>query len=266
MHGPLPETLPVATDASEHDRRSIFGIGFSTWDMTRLVDTVVNEPPPAGSGLRLLVTANLDHIVQLTGNDRFRQAYANAWLAVVDGTPVWIYARLRGLSVPQRLTGADLFPAILRQLRPGTHRIALLCATETTAVALRQKLEALGFDDHLVLVAPLGFEHDTDFGRRLIETLRQQRTTHLFFGIGAPKSEIWMNEHRHQLPDGYGFGFGAALDFYAGTKKRAPRVLSRIGAEFLWRVASEPRRLAKRYFVSSWVFLWAIVLDLTGRT
>jgi N-acetylglucosaminyldiphosphoundecaprenol N-acetyl-beta-D-mannosaminyltransferase len=74
-----------------------------------------------------------------------------------------------------------------------------------------------------------------------------------------------MHRHRHELPDCYGFGFGAGLDFHAGTKRRAPKLLRRIGAEFLWRVATEPRRLARRYFVSSWGFLAAVALDLAGR-
>lgn len=264
MHQPsLETTRPVLPRAR---RRSIFGIAFSSWTAGRVVDAIVSEPVPPGAGLRLLVTANLDHIVQLTRNPAFGAAYRRAWLAVIDGTPVWLYARLRGLDVPGRITGADLFPAILARLEPGVHRVALVCSSDASADILRDKLTRLGFADPLVVVAPAGFEQDVEYGRRLLEALRQHRTTHLFFGIGAPKSEIWMDQHRAELPDCYGFAFGAGLDFLAGTKRRAPPILRRVGMEFLWRVAAEPRRLAKRYFVSSWAFLGAVRQDLAGKS
>lgn len=264
MHQPM---LDVATLPAEPvQRRSIFGIAFSTWRAAQVVDAIVDEPVPVGAGLRLLVTANVDHIVTLTRSAAFRAAYRYAWLAVIDGTPVYLYARLRGLATPGRVTGADLFPAILARLQPARHRPFLICSSEASAAALRQKLAGLGFaDPGAVVVAPMGFEHDAAYGRDLLRTLRERKITHLFFGLGAPKSEIWMDQHRPELPDCYGLAFGAGLDFFAGTKRRAPPLLRRIGAEFLWRVATEPRRLFKRYFVSSWVFLRAVALDLAGK-
>jgi N-acetylglucosaminyldiphosphoundecaprenol N-acetyl-beta-D-mannosaminyltransferase len=245
-------------------RRRMFGVRFSDWSLDRVVETVASEPVPKGTGLRLVVTANLDHIVQLGHNASFRQSYLDSWAALVDGAPVMAYARLRGLAVPERVTGSDLFPALLDRLRPGRHRLALLCANATTARALSDRLAGLGFTDHLVFVAPPDFETNDKFGPWLIETLKAQRTSHLFFGIGAPKSEVWMHRHRQELPDCYGFGFGAALDYYAGTRRRAPRFMQRAGLEWLWRVASEPRRLARRYFVTSWWFLAAVFRDLAN--
>ena len=245
--------------------RAVFGIRFSDVTLDALAERICSDAPPPGHGLNLLVTTNLDHVVRLTRNQRFRDAYRHAWMAVVDGAPVLLYCRLRGLKIPGRVTGADLFPVLLSKLRPGVHRLMLLCASETTAAELDAKLRARGFTDHLVLAAPPAFEEDREFAARLLATLNERRTTHLFFGIGAPKSEIWMHEHRHELPDCFGFAFGAGLDFHAGTKRRAPALLRRFGLEFLWRVATEPRRLAKRYFLSSWTFLLAIGFDLLGR-
>ncbi|CDZ48233.1 WecB/TagA/CpsF family glycosyltransferase [Neorhizobium galegae] len=256
----MSEQAPV----KQRQRTSAFGIEFSTWDAGRIVDTIVSEPVPAGEGLRLLVTANLDHIVQLNRNPAFRAAYDKAWLTTVDGAPVLLYARLRGLAVPGRITGADLFPEIIERLKPGTHRPLLLCSSETTAAILDNKLKELGFSEHIIVTAPPAFERNEVFGRELVSKLRENRVTHIFFGIGAPKSEIWMDKHRADLPDCYGFGFGAGLDFYAGVKSRAPVFLRKAGLEFLWRVATEPRRLARRYFVTSWAFCWAVYKDLTA--
>jgi N-acetylglucosaminyldiphosphoundecaprenol N-acetyl-beta-D-mannosaminyltransferase len=172
---------------------------------------------------------------------------------------------MRGLAVPGRITGADLFPEIIERLKPGTHRPLLLFSSEDPAAILDGKLKALGFSDHIIVTAPPAFERNEVFGRELVAMLRDNRVTHIFFGIGAPKSEIWMDSHRADLPDCYGFGFGAGLDFYARVKSRAPMFLRKAGLEFLWRVATEPRRLARRYFITSWAFCWAIYKDLTGN-
>ena len=68
----------------------------------------------------------------------------------------------------------------------------------------------------------------------------------LFVGLGCPKQEWWMAEHRDRLPI-VSIGVGAAFDFLAGSKRQAPRVLQRIGMEWAFRLVSEPRRLSKRY-------------------
>jgi N-acetylglucosaminyldiphosphoundecaprenol N-acetyl-beta-D-mannosaminyltransferase len=68
----------------------------------------------------------------------------------------------------------------------------------------------------------------------------------LFVGLGCPKQERWMHEHRDRLPI-VTIGVGAAFDFLAGSKRQAPRVLQRVGLEWAFRLVSEPRRLWRRY-------------------
>ncbi|TRL37776.1 WecB/TagA/CpsF family glycosyltransferase [Rhizobium straminoryzae] len=263
-----PKALPVSDPRKDKDDKTatLFGIRFSTADTDGLVDTLAEEAVPRGAGLRLLVTANVDHIVNLRRNERFREAYRFAWRAVIDGTPVFLYARLRGLALPGKVTGSDLFPRLIARLEPGVHRILLVSPTEDTSRRLYERLQQMGFTDHIVMTAPPAFEDDKRFARWLIAAARRQQTTHLILGLGAPKSEIWMHEHARQLPDCYGMALGAALEFYAGTKQRAPVFMRRAGIEFLWRVICEPRRLARRYFVSSWSFFRAIAEDLRGKT
>ncbi|MBT9372250.1 WecB/TagA/CpsF family glycosyltransferase [Rhizobium sp. CSW-27] len=257
----LPSALPESTRCEKEAGATLFGIHFSRLDMEALVDRLRDQAVPRGTGLRLLVTANVDHIVNLRQNARFREAYRFAWKAVVDGTPVFLYARLRGLALPGKVTGSDLFPRLIENLVPGTHRLLLVSPQEETSRRLYQRLQNLGFTDHIVMTAPPDFEEDRRFSHWLIAAARRQQTTHLILGLGAPKSEIWLHEHARQLPDCYGMALGAALEFYAGTKQRAPLFLRRAGIEFLWRVICEPRRLARRYFVSSWSFFRAIAED-----
>ena len=71
----------------------------------------------------------------------------------------------------------------------------------------------------------------------------------------SPAGQRLDQRHREQLSGMYGFGFGAGLDFFAGTAKRAPQWVQRVSMEWLWRLLSDPRRLAKRYLIDSWAFV-----------
>jgi N-acetylglucosaminyldiphosphoundecaprenol N-acetyl-beta-D-mannosaminyltransferase len=81
-------------------------------------------------------------------------------------------------------------------------------------------------------------------------------------GVGAPKSEIWLDAHRNEIGPCYAFPFGSAPNFLVGTASRAPQWMRAIGFEWAWRVACEPKRLFRRYFIHSWAFLAAVLDDL----
>jgi N-acetylglucosaminyldiphosphoundecaprenol N-acetyl-beta-D-mannosaminyltransferase len=231
---------------------------------SELAAEVALEPPAKGTGPRSIHTANLDHIVQLQRNPRLRQAYENAWIVTADGMPVFVYAKLRGATLRTRVTGADLFGDILALLRPGAHRCFFVASSDKTARLLIDWLATHEFSRNSADfdVPPRGFESDARYSRDLARRIAAHGTTHLFLGVGAPKSEIWVNEHRDALGDCYVLCAGAGPDFFAGTGRRAPRILQRVGFEWLWRFGHEPRRLFRRYFIDSWSFFAAVADDL----
>ena len=241
-------------------------VRFSRMDMGELADVLTRAPVPPGTGARSVVTANLDHVVQLGRNPAFRAAYDRAWVATADGAPVFWYARLRGAELPERVTGADLFAVLMERLSPESHRVFFVANSAATAGLLADKLIGRGFSAGSVTseVPPFGFEHDAEYGRQLAERVRRHGTTHLIMGVGAPKSEIWADQHQQALGDCYVLAVGAALDFVAGVRRRAPKWVQRYGLEWAWRLGSEPRRLARRYLLDSWGFLGAVRDDLSG--
>ena len=247
---------------SEHS--AIFGLEFSPMTRAELASKVTKEAVPAGAGPRSIYTANLDHIVQLRRNPKLRRAYHKAWAVTADGMPVFLYAKIRGLCLRTRVTGADLFGDILASLKPGTHRCFFVASSSETAQLLVNWLLAHGFDRTSIDydVPPRGFENDAAYSADLAMRIGAHAATHLFFGVGAPKSEIWIDEHRETLGDCYILCAGAGLDFFVGTKKRAPRTFQRMGFEWLWRFSSEPQRLFRRYFIDSWAFIAAIGEDI----
>ncbi len=233
----------------EHGNGEIrmLGLRFSTRDKTQISHLVTG--PLGHRGVRLIVTCNLDHLYNLDRNIAFRSAYNNAWLRTIDGYPLHIYAsRIRGIRIPH-VTGADLFAAILNDLSPALHRPFFIVSDDATGRRLTQLLLNREFErDSIAYEVPrFGFEHNQETSRHLARRVRSHRTTHLFLGIGSPKSEIWVDMKRAELGDLFAFGFGAGLDFAAGTRRRAPVWMRRRGLEWFHRVSQEPRRLMPRY-------------------
>lgn len=244
--------------------RPVFGITFTPMSMAGLVEAIVRVPIPPAAGPRTVVTANTDHIVHLRRNAEFRAAYAGAWAATIDGTPVFLYARLKGAFALSRITGADLVSALIPTLLPRDHRCFFVTSTVETAERLEADLRSLGFPPTALAfdVPPLGFEHRLEYAEELTRRVSEHRTTHLFLGVGAPKSEIWSHRHRDRLGDCYILCVGTALDFHVGVRRRAPVLVQSCGLEWLWRFGQEPRRLFRRYFVRSWGVLGAVWQDL----
>jgi N-acetylglucosaminyldiphosphoundecaprenol N-acetyl-beta-D-mannosaminyltransferase len=95
----------------------------------------------------------------------------------------------------------------------------------------------------------------------IAEKIRASGANLIWVGLGCPKQEHWIAAHKHQLPPGVYFGIGAAFAFHAGEVKQAPPFIQRLGMEWAYRVAMEPRRLIKRYFIYNSVFLYHLIRD-----
>jgi N-acetylglucosaminyldiphosphoundecaprenol N-acetyl-beta-D-mannosaminyltransferase len=244
--------------------RPVFGVKFSLSTQAEIAEIICSGTPEIGAGLKLFVTTNLDHVVKLRRNPQFAQAYSRAWKAVIDGSPILLYARLRGARVPERVTGADLFPEILDRLSPARHRPYFVASKPHSAAFIEKWLLDRGFlsGQFGIDVPPFGFDSDPVGSAELASKIRQVGTTHLFLGVGCPKSELWADRHRHDLGDLYAFCFGAALEFFSGTTRRAPRIFQTLCIEWMWRLMQEPARLSNRYLVNSWEFLPAICEDI----
>jgi N-acetylglucosaminyldiphosphoundecaprenol N-acetyl-beta-D-mannosaminyltransferase len=231
--------------------------------MEQLVDHMARGSVPRGHGPYMVFTANLDHIVKLRTDDRFRDAYRKADIVTADGMPVYAYARMRGAKV-SHIPGSDLFVQLMGSLAPDKHRCFFVLSNPSLGRALVAHLASRGFSrDRLGYIAPrIGFDRDEADCEGLARSIAEFRPTHLFVGVGSPKSEIWCHRYAEHIGDAYVLCCGASVEFYLGAKKRAPMLMRRTGLEWLWRWSQEPRRLSHRYFVASWGFLSAIRDDL----
>lgn len=205
---------------------------------------------------RVVVTPNVDHLVRLEGMPQFRARYAQADFIFADGMPVVWFSRLLGDPLPERVTGADLFVALCKLAVTRQWQVALLGGRPGTEAELQTRFEASFPGLHLHILAPsMQFDPHGEEGLAAARHIAAINPRIVFVCLGMPKQEEWALQHAATLPGGIVLCVGAAMEFAIGLQRRAPLWVQRAGLEWLWRLASQPQRLWRRYLVDDPKFL-----------
>jgi N-acetylglucosaminyldiphosphoundecaprenol N-acetyl-beta-D-mannosaminyltransferase len=232
---------------------------------TEAIDAIVQLVRDGRGGT--VFTPNVDHVVQAEHNEAFREAYGRTALSLVDGTPVLWAARLLGTPLPEKLSGSDLFEPLLERAAKEQLRVVLLGGgpgvAELAAKNLKDRLPTLQVVDTL---SPRIGLSSTDEERECVARLIRARADLIFVCLGAPKQELFSDRNRQALAPAVLVGFGAAVDFAAGTVPRAPGWMSRAGLEWAFRLGREPRRLAARYLLRDPAFFKIIARQAWSRS
>lgn len=211
-------------------------------------------------------TLNLDHLVKLRTNAAFRRAYRAARFVTADGAPVVHLARSQCAGI-ERTTGADLvLPLAEEAARRGLPVYLFGSSAEVLGIA-GQRLAA-NTSDRLSIAgseAPaMGFDPEGATADAAIDRIARSGARICFLALGAPKQELMAARAVARGVPVVFVCIGAALDFIAGAQVRAPGLLQRHGLEWLWRLATNPRRLAARY--AQCAVLYARLLITSGRS
>ena len=195
-----------------------------------------------------LATLNLDHLVKLSGSDAFRAAYGAQDLVVADGNPIVWLSRLAGRPV-ELVPGSDLVLPLVRLAAETGQKVALVGSTALVleAAARHLRSEVPGLDVALCIAPPFGFDPTGPEADRIMARISSAGIGLCLLALGAPKQEVFAARGRLLAPKTGFASIGAGLDFLAGHQRRAPLWMRRLVLEWLWRLLSNPRRLAWRY-------------------
>ena len=205
----------------------------------------------------MVVTPNADHVVTLEKNRELREAYSKAALVTPDGMPVVWASKWLGSPVKERVTGSDLMPRLCEIAAQRGLKVFLLGGAPGVAERAADNL-AHAYPGLMVggtLCPPFGFERDPAQNAAIVEAIRKSGADLVFVCLGSPKQDVWSSQHLSLFDKGVFLGVGAAVDFCAGTAKRAPRWMQRTGLEWLYRVSQDPRRLVGRYTKDLYFFV-----------
>lgn len=208
-------------------------------------------------------TPNVDHVIKLQKDPEFYQAYQQADYRVCDSQILLYASKFLGTPIQEKISGSDFFPTFYRYYKDDeTIKIFLLGAAEGVARKAQRRINAeVGRKMIVASHSPsFGFEKNEKECQKIVDLINQSGATVLAIGVGAPKQEIWISKYKDQLKNIKIFlAIGATIDFEAGQVKRSPKWMSHAGLEWLYRLASEPKRLWKRYLIEDLPFFWLVL-------
>lgn len=215
-----------------------------------------------GSKGAYMACANPHSLVVARRDDLFRDALVDADILLPDGIGVVFAAKLLGENLSERVAGSDFFAELSRQAEKCNGlRYFFLGSTDHVLEKLVDRLqrEYPAVEVCGVFSPPFKAELDDADNDLIIERINNARPDVLWVGMTAPKQEKWIYKNKHRLNVPLTGAIGAVFDFYAGTKKRAPEWVCKLGLEWLPRLLREPKRLFRRNFISSPLFILLVL-------
>jgi N-acetylglucosaminyldiphosphoundecaprenol N-acetyl-beta-D-mannosaminyltransferase len=233
--------------------QSILGASIDalSWDDT--LESIISAGDKHES--RYICICNVHSVVTATRDPEFMNVLNNADMATPDGAPIAWALRKLGFPTQERINGPDLMWKYLEAAQHLQQTVFFYGSTEATLEKL-QKTVAKQFPALRIggAYAPPFRSLTAQEDDAEVEMINRSGAHVVFVGLGCPKQEKWMATHKGKI-NAVMIGVGAAFDYHSGTVKRAPLWWQRNGLEWLYRLASEPRRLMKRYMVTNTLFI-----------
>lgn len=200
------------------------------------------------------------HTTVMTHDDaEYREIQDAAIMNLPDGKPLSVVIRQNGYRHVGRVTGPDLMREVFKISVSQQWRHFFYGSDSATLNQLRDRLSSEYPNIQIVgMYAPPFDELSSDEEKDVIRLINQANPDFIWVGLGAPKQERFMYAHK-DLFRGVMLGVGAGFNFHAGTVKRAPSWVQKIGLEWFYRMMQEPRRLWKRYFSTNFRFIYLLL-------
>ena len=265
----LGRTLPAPASIRDPNRRlnrkgqfKVLGVTISAAPFESVLARVL-EAPDRGERLSLhFATAHT--LVEAQENGAMRDALGRG-LVQPDGMPLVWLGRASGLAV-ERVCGPDFMPALIEQSisRGRSHFFYGGAPGVPEALAARLSARFPGLKIAGTLSPPFR-PLSVEEGRQIVKRINSSAADYVWVGLGTPKQDLWLAAHRESLRAPALLAVGAAFDLLAGKRRRAPRWMQRTGLEWIYRLATEPRRLARRYTALNGRFVGLLLLDHLRR-
>ncbi len=205
---------------------------------------------------KYITFVNVHTLVTAKEDARYEQVQKEAAMSFADGYPIARYQRQHGYPKAERVAGPDVMAGIFAESAVKGYRHYFYGSNPETLQKLQKRLckkypgiQIVGAyaPDKNLNVETTDFTYD-------YACINRKNPDFIWIGLGAPKQEYWMQKAAGQV-NGVMLGVGAGFDFIAGVRKRAPRMMQKLGLEWLYRLLQEPRRLGGRYIKTNIKFI-----------
>jgi N-acetylglucosaminyldiphosphoundecaprenol N-acetyl-beta-D-mannosaminyltransferase len=252
-----------ASASSSVEKVNILGVGITPVNLAQAVATL--EQWREEGRREYVCCVSVHGLMEAQRDTEVRCALNRAGLATEDGMPLVWWCRQSGFSGAGRVYGPDLLAAMCEIASQRGHRHFFYGGSprvvENLILRLTQRYPGLVVAGYRSPpFRPLTKEEDA----AEIEAINETHPDFVWVGLGMPKQEKWMVQHVGKINASALLGVGAAFDFLSGEKPQAPVWMQRAGLEWLFRLMTEPRRLAHRYLVYNSIFIARAFQQLAG--
>jgi N-acetylglucosaminyldiphosphoundecaprenol N-acetyl-beta-D-mannosaminyltransferase len=242
----------------------VLGVEYYIGDLRSATTLVLDRARSGAGGYSCL--CGVHGIVTAQHSETMMESLHEAWLNFPDGAPVaWLMRRF-GARRARRIAGPDLMPLVVEAGQETGLRHFLFGSTPEVLARLERRLLER-YPEAIIAgaISPPFRQLSDEENERIAAEIVQAGADIVWVGLGLPKQDEWLNRSADLFAPAVGLGVGAAFDFLAGTKPRAPKWAQDAGLEWLHRLLSEPRRLARRYAATNTEFIARAGIAITGK-
>ncbi len=243
---------------------TLLGVTVNVVQIPRIVEQIERWIETRTAG-RFVSAANTHVVMEAQHDASFKQIINSANLCAPDGMPLIWYGRYRGHSLPRRAYGPELMITFCRETAAKGYRHFLFGgdpdASNQLVKFLRQACPGIQIAGaYSPPFRPLTQKEDDE----IVERINRAEPDILWVGLGCPKQERWIHDHRQRLVVPVMVAIGQAFDILSGRKKPAPAWMQEKGLEWCFRLLQEPRRLWRRYLFYNTKFIYLLLLEILG--
>jgi N-acetylglucosaminyldiphosphoundecaprenol N-acetyl-beta-D-mannosaminyltransferase len=205
----------------------------------------------------LVQTVNANSFVESHHDALFSKALENADILLPDGFSIALATKLFRFKpiLHHRIAGPDFFNAFNKYANEKNMTYFFLGSTDEVLNKIKERMNKEFPNIKVHTLSPPMYPFKSKVNEGIIKKINTAKPNVLWVGMTAPKQEKWTYENRNKLKVPLVASIGAAFDFYAGTRKRAPLVIQKMNLEWLYRFMLEPRRMGKRYINNNIKFI-----------
>lgn len=242
---------------------NILGVNINVTNMEDTIEAIVNNLKKIKGNY--ICVSNVHTSVMAYEDEEYRKIQNDGFMALPDGKPLSIVSKLKGFKEAKRVTGPDLMLELFNISEEKGYTHYFYGSTQDTLNELKTKLIEKYPKIKIVGMysPPFRILYDEE-NETIIENINKTNADFLWTGIGAPKQEIWMYEHKDRV-NSLMIGVGAGFDYHAGKIKRAPGWMQQLSLEWFYRLLQDPKRLFSRYLNTNIKFIIYICKSGFGR-
>ena len=211
-----------------------------------------------GNRKSILCTPNLDGLRICYKDKELRDNINKADFVTIDGKPVqWIAKWCKKKQFKYKISGSDLTPKVLELANKMNYSLVIFGGKEGVAEKAKENI-IRNFPNVIVktTICPMfGFEKDEELSTKYINEINSNNADIILMCTGFPKTEKFIFKNYDLFSSGLYMCVGATVDFLAGNMKRAPKWMSNVGLEWLYRLFHDFKRLFKRYWLDFWFLI-----------